>query len=134
MAMNKNIMLLLGVAAVGGAVWYFSKNSMALPAANSATAPTYKKTNESTLAEMRNDLIAWRDRGDEGWQGKKPKIVELVYNNDAYVRNLHALLWDIWQPNQVQNFAYKVNSYLQPTSWENSVGKWWELFTKANGL
>lgn len=123
-----------GIAVAAGAAWYFMKGKGMLPTAQ-VTAPTYKLTADSTLMEMEADLKGWVERNDPGWGGQQSKIYAAVMNEgSAAIKNIHALLWDIWQPGKIDNYPFKVNSSLQPVAWANSVGSWWDLFKKRNGI
>jgi len=135
MATNKNVFLIGGaVAAAIGAYFYFRKGNEGFATAQ-LTEPTFKSTLLSTEMEMLADLKAWSERGDSGWSNQQGKIyTAAVREGSAAVKNMHALLWDIWQPGKVENYPFKVNSSLQPSSWANSVGQWWVDFKIRNGI
>lgn len=132
-ASTKKYLVIGGIAAAAGLAYYFIKN----PGGGSLIEvdPTFKKTNLSTLPEMRADLKAWSVRGDAGWNNKQPIIYSSVMAlGDQAVKNMHALLWDIWQQNSGLD-PYKLNWDLTPQPVRAlSVGAWWENLTKQLGI
>lgn len=133
---TKHKLLLLGVVAVGGYLLYKNLGSVADPsAAIPDVSPTFKPTAQSTLAEMKADLLNWSQRNEEHWQGKQPAIYAAVLQQgETGIKNMHALLWDIWAENSGLD-PYQVNwdGSAQPDR-AKSVGAWWESLSASVGL
>lgn len=137
---NKNL-LIFGALGLGAVLLLSKKDTAAAPPVTSIApgepypdpvpvvevTPTFKKTNQSTLPEMVADLESWARRQDPAWNGQEPYILGIVKSKgELGIKNMHALLWDIWQPGiAIENYPFKVYWDLSPASWENSVGQWW---------
>ena len=116
--------ILIPLVLVGGvAAWYFMSSK---DDGTTTTTTTTTPTGGTPVVDATKQKVLT-------WATGQPKVISVLTNADAETLRRIGLLIDMWTAGWSSNQIYSVGmDGTTKTTWDNSIGKWWENYSKAN--